>query len=45
MAREPIAGMVENAVPTQLDQDDLVAEVELELPGSQEMGDEPWARM
>ena len=40
MAREPIAGMVENAVPTQLDQDDLVAEVELELPGSQEMGDE-----
>ena len=28
MAREPIAGMVENAVPTQLDQDDLVAEVD-----------------
>ena len=45
MAREPIAGMVENAVPTQLDQDDLVAEVELELPGSQEGGDEGLARM
>ena len=36
MAREPIAGMVENAVPTQLDPEDLAAEVELELPGSQE---------
>ena len=36
MAREPIAGMVETAVPTQLDPEDLAAEVELELPGSQE---------
>ena len=36
MAREPIAGMVENAIPTQLDPEDLAAEVELELPGSQE---------
>ena len=36
MAREPIAGMVESAIPTQLDPDDLAAEVELELPGSQE---------
>ena len=36
MAREPIAGMVETTVPTQLDPEDLAAEVELELPGSQE---------
>ena len=36
MAREPIAGMVENVIPTQLDPEDLAAEVELELPGSQE---------
>jgi len=36
MAREPIAGMVETTVPSQLDSDDLAAEVELELPGSQE---------
>ena len=36
MAREPIAGMVESAIPTQLDPEDLAAEVELELPGSQE---------
>jgi len=36
MAREPIAGMVENPIPTQLDPEDLAAEVELELPGSQE---------
>ena len=36
MAREPIAGMVESAIPSQLDPDDLAAEVELELPGSQE---------
>jgi len=37
MAREPIAGMVESAIPTQLDPEDLAAEVELELPGSQNM--------
>ncbi len=36
MAREPIAGMVESAIPTQLDPEDLAAEVELELQGSQE---------
>ena len=36
MAREPIAGMVESAIPTQLDPEDLAAEVELELPGSQD---------
>ena len=33
MAREPIAGMMDN-VPSQLDPEDLAAEVELELPGS-----------
>jgi hypothetical protein len=33
MAREPIAGMMDN-VPSQLDTEDLAAEVELELPGS-----------
>ena len=33
MAREPIAGMMDN-VPSQLDMEDLAAEVELELPGS-----------
>ena len=36
MAREPIAGMVDNNVPSQLDMEDLAAEVELELPGSME---------
>ena len=36
MAREPIAGMVESAIPTQLDPEELAAEVALELPGSQE---------
>ena len=35
MARKPIAGMVDN-VPSQLDMEDLAAEVELELPGSME---------
>ena len=35
MAREPIAGMMDN-VPSQLDMEDLAAEVELELPGSME---------
>ena len=34
MAREPIAGMVERNVPSQLEQEDLEAEIELELPGS-----------
>ena len=34
MAREPIAGMVDKNVPSQLDMEDLAAEVELELPGS-----------
>ena len=33
MAREPIAGMMDN-VPSQLDPEDLAAEVELEVPGS-----------
>ena len=36
MAREPIAGMVDKNVPSQLDMEDLEAEVELELPGSME---------
>ena len=34
MAREPIAGMMDKNVPSQLDPEDLAAEVELELPGS-----------
>src|SRR6056300_975101 len=34
MAREPIAGMVDKNVPSQLDPEDLAAEVELEVPGS-----------
>ena len=34
MAREPIGGMVDKNVPSQLDPEDLSAEVELELPGS-----------
>ncbi len=34
MAREPIAGMVDRNVPSQLEMEDLEAEVELELPGS-----------
>ena len=34
MAREPIAGMIDKNVPSQLDPEDLAAEVELELPGS-----------
>ena len=36
MAREPIAGMIDKNVPSQLDMEDLAAEVELELPGSME---------
>ena len=34
MAREPIAGMIDKNVPSQLDPEDLAAEVELEVPGS-----------
>ena len=34
MARKPIAGMVDKNVPSQLDSEDLAAEVELEVPGS-----------
>ena len=34
MARKPIAGMVDSNVPSQLDPEDLAAEVELEAPGS-----------
>jgi hypothetical protein len=33
MARKPIAGMVDKNVPSQLDPEDLAAEVELEVPG------------
>ena len=33
MARKPIAGMIDKNVPSQLDPEDLAAEVELELPG------------
>ena len=33
MARKPIVGMMDN-VPSQLDMEDLAAEVELEIPGS-----------
>ena len=34
MAREPIAGMVDKNVPSQLNEDELAAEVEIEAPGS-----------
>ena len=34
MARKPIAGIVDSNVPSQLDPEDLAAEVELEAPGS-----------
>jgi hypothetical protein len=34
MAREPIAGMVDRNVPSQLDENDLAAEMEIEVPGS-----------
>ena len=34
MARKPIAGIVDSNVPSQLDPEDLTAEIELELPGS-----------
>ena len=32
MAREPIAGMVEKNIPSQIDMDDVAAEVELAMP-------------
>jgi len=35
MAREPIGGMVDKNVPSQLDPEDLAAELELEIPDSQ----------
>jgi len=35
MALRPDAGMVERNIPTQLDEEDLRAEIEVELPGSQ----------
>jgi hypothetical protein len=38
MAREPIGGLVDRNVPSQLDEDDLRAEIELEIPDS---GSEP----
>jgi hypothetical protein len=34
MAREPIAGMMDKNVPSQLDENDLAAEMEIEVPGS-----------
>ena len=34
MARKPIGGLMDTNVPSQLDPEDLAAEVELELPGS-----------
>ena len=34
MAREPIGGLMDSNVPSQLDPEDLAAEVELEVPGS-----------
>ena len=38
MAREPIAGLMDSGVPSQMEEDDLRAEVELEIPDS---GQEP----
>ncbi|NBT33369.1 MAG: hypothetical protein EBT13_16130, partial [Rhodobacteraceae bacterium] len=35
MARAPIGGLMDTGVPSQLDEEDLAAEVELELPDSQ----------
>ena len=35
MARAPIGGLMDTRVPSQLDEEDLAAEVELELPDSQ----------
>ena len=36
MAREPrpVAGLMDSSVPSQLDEEDLAAEIEVELPGS-----------
>ena len=36
MAREPrpVAGLMDTNVPSQLDEEDLAAEIEVELPGS-----------
>ena len=34
MAREPIGSLVDRNVPSQLDEDDLRAEIELEIPDS-----------
>ena len=38
MAREPIGGLMDSGVPSQMEEDDLRAEVELEIPDS---GQEP----
>ena len=35
MARKPVAGMMDRNVPSQLEEDDLRAELEIELPDSQ----------
>ena len=35
MAKEPVAGVMDRNVPSQLDEDDLRAELEIELPDSQ----------
>ena len=40
MAREPIGSMVEN-IPSQLDEEELAAEVEVEMPDSLDMGPIP----
>ena len=32
MARKPVAGMMDRNVPSQLEEDDLRAELEIELP-------------
>ena len=36
MARAPIGGLMDTNVPSQLDEADLSAELELEIPDSQE---------
>jgi hypothetical protein len=36
MARAPIGGLMDTNIPSQLDEDDLAAELELEIPDSQE---------
>ena len=33
MARQPVAGLMDNNVPSQLTDEDLAAELELEVPG------------